>query len=185
MKLLFEEIASKCFRPAEARIQKLKKWIHQSELARRTGNLEPYPNQYDKAEELITFYTFAPFFLSPNQAELANKILKMAGITIGVDSVVSAGLERLIPPPQGYLTWKQDQVDSHPVRYIREQAVSRKNANKPLEAPTHVDAFIETERLLILFEMKFTSDISVQTTFNPYRNQLARLIDVGISEAMK
>jgi hypothetical protein len=185
MKLLFEEIASKCFKSPEARIQKLKKWINQSELARKTSNMEPYPNQYDKAEELITFCTFAPFFLSPNQAELANKILKQAGITVGVDSVVSAGLERLMPPPQGYLTWMQDQVSSHPIRYIREQAVSRKNENKPLEAPTHVDAFIETERLLILFEMKFTSDISVQTTFNPYRNQLARLIDVGISEAAK
>jgi hypothetical protein len=185
MKLLFEEITSVCFKPAEARIQKMKKWIHQSELARKTGNMEPYPNQYDKAEELITFYTFAPFFLSSNQAELTNKILKLAGITVGIDSVVSAGLERLMPPPQGYLAWMQEQVNSHPVRYIREQSVSRKNENKLLEAPTHVDAFIETERLLILFEMKFTSDISVQTTFNPYRNQLARLIDVGISEAVK
>ena len=185
MKLLFKEIASKCFKPTEARVQKLEKWIHQSELARRTGNLEPYPNQYDKAEELITFYTFAPFFLSSNQAELTNKVLKLAGIPVDVDSVVSAGLERLMSPPQGYLAWMQEQVNSHPVRYIRKQAVSRKNENKPLEAPTHVDAFIETESLLILFEMKFTSDISIQTTFNPYRNQLARLIDVGISYALK
>ena len=33
--------------------------------------------------------------------------------------------------------------------------------------------------------MKFTSDISHETTFNPNRNQLARNIDVGISEAKK
>ena len=34
-------------------------------------------------------------------------------------------------------------------------------------------------------ETKFTSDISAQTTFNVNRNQLARIIDVGISEAEK
>ena len=33
---------------------------------------------------------------------------------------------------------------------------------------------------LIFFEIKFTSDISYETTFNPERNQLARLIDVGL-----
>jgi hypothetical protein len=185
MKLLFEEIASKCFKPANARIRKLKKWVKQTELARKTGNLEPYPNQYDKAEEIITFYTFAPYFLSSKQVDLTNKTLKLAGITDSVDSVVSAGLERLMPPPPGYLAWMQEQIKNHPVRYIREQAASRKNHNKPLEAPTHVDAFIETDNLIIFVEMKFTSDISMQTTFNPYRNQLARLIDVGISLATK
>lgn len=40
--------------------------------------------------------------------------------------------------------------------------------------------FIETDKLLIFFEIKYTSDISHSTTFNPYRNQLARLIDVGL-----
>jgi hypothetical protein len=54
MKLLFEEATKGCFNPAEARIQKLKAWVEQANSARNTGNLEPYPNQYDKAEELIT-----------------------------------------------------------------------------------------------------------------------------------
>lgn len=52
---------------------------------------------------------------------------------------------------------------------------------RTLETNTHVDFFVETDSLLILVETKFTSDISGQTTFNPNRNQLARLIDVGIS----
>jgi len=46
-----------------------------------------------------------------------------------------------------------------------------------------VDAVIETDKLLIFFEIKYTSDIAHSTTFNPYRNQLARLIDVGLEEA--
>jgi hypothetical protein len=183
MRLLFEEVAQKCFHPAKARIQKLKKWVQFADSARRTGNLEPYPNQYDKAEELITFYTFAPFMLSLNRVGLTNRILGLAGISPFEENVVDVGLERQYPPPAGYLRWLENEVKSHPIRYIREQATDDSKTNKPLEAHTHVDAFIETDKLLIFFEMKFTSDIAYSTTFNPYRNQLARLIDVGLDMA--
>ena len=183
MKLLFEEAVEKCFNPPEARIQKLKAWVEQANSARNAGNLEPYPNQYDKAEELITFYTFAPMVLSSNKVGLTNEILSLAGVNQRVASVVSAGLERQYQPPVGYLSWVKNKVKSHPVRYIREQAANHLTENKPLESSTHVDAFIETDKLLIFFEMKFTSDISDDTTFNPYRNQLARLVDVGLDVA--
>jgi hypothetical protein len=76
-------------------------------------------------------------------------------------------------------------VSKHPVRYIREQGKEHTKTGKRLEANTHVDVIIETENLLILVEIKFTSDISAQTTFDSNRNQLARTIDVGISEAKK
>jgi hypothetical protein len=33
---------------------------------------------------------------------------------------------------------------------------------------------------LIFFELKFTSDIAHETTFNPSRNQLARIVDVAL-----
>ena len=72
---------------------------------------------------------------------------------------------------------------SHPVRYIRDQSADRLKANKPLESRTHVDAVVETDKLLIFFEIKYTSDIAHSTSFNPYRNQLARLIDVGLDAA--
>jgi hypothetical protein len=81
------------------------------------------------------------------------------------------------------LHWFKNEVKSHPIRYIREKSAERLKTGKPLESPTHVDAFIETDKLLIFFEIKYTSDISHSTTFNPYRNQLARLIDVGLDEA--
>ena len=183
MKLLFEEATKGCFNPAEARIQKLKAWVEQANSARNTGNLEPYPNQYDKAEELITFYTFAPLVLSLNQVGLTNKILALAGISPFEENVVSVGLERQYPPPAGYLQWFKNEVKSHPIRYIREQSDKHLKTNKPLESRTHVDAVIETDKLLIFFEIKYTSDIAHSTVFNPYRNQLARLIDVGLEAA--
>jgi hypothetical protein len=183
MKLLFEEAAQECFNPAEARIQKLKAWVKQANSARNTGNLESFPNQYDKAEELITFYTFAPLLLSSNKVGLTNQILTLASINQSVDSVVSVGLERQYQPPVGYLSWLKNEVKNHPVRYIREQAINHLKTNKLLESRTHVDALIETDKFLIFFELKFTSDISDCTTFNPNRNQLARLIDVGLEVA--
>lgn len=178
-KLLFEEAIEKCFTPLEARLQKLKTWIEQATNARNSGNLEPYQNQYDKAEELITFYTFAPLALSANRVGLTNRILGLAGISAFEEEVVDIALERQYRPPTDYLRWLRNEVKNHPIRYIREQATKRA-LNQPLESRTHVDVFIETDKLLIFFEIKNTSDISHSTTFNPCRNQLARLIDVGL-----
>ena len=183
LRLLFRETIETCFDPAEARTKKLDSWISKANSARRTGNLEPYPNQYDKAEELITFYTFAPLVLSLNRVGLTNRILGLAGVSPFEENVVDLGLERQYPPPSGYLLWLRNEIKSHPIRYIREQATGHSKTNKPLESRTHVDAFIETDKLLIFFEIKFTSDIAHSTTFNPYRNQLARLIDVGLDVA--
>jgi hypothetical protein len=183
MKLLFREAAQGCFNPPEEKIQKLNTWVEQANSARSTGNLEPAPNQYDKAEELITFYTFAPFVLSLNRVGLANRILGLAGISPFEENVVGIGLERQYLPPAGYLQWFKKEVKSHPVRYIREQSDEHRKTKKPVESRTHVDAVIETDKLIIFFEIKYTSDISHSTTFNPYRNQLARLIDVGLEEA--
>jgi hypothetical protein len=99
MRLLFEETTKECFSPAEARIRKLRAWIEQAQSARLRGNLESFPNQYDKAEELITFYTFAPLVLSPNRQGLTNQILRLAGINQSVDGEVSVCLERQFPSP--------------------------------------------------------------------------------------
>ncbi len=183
MKLLFEKVAEKSFHPAKARIQKLKKWVQLADSARKTGNLEPYPNQYDKAEELITFYTFAPLFLSLNRVGLTNRILGLAGISPYEENVVSVDLERQYQPPAGYLLWLRNEANSHPIRYIREQSIHHYKTKKPLESRTHIDAFIETDKLFIFFEIKYTSDIAHSTTFNLCRNQLARLIDVGLDVA--
>ena len=183
MRLLFENAAQKSFHPAVARIQRLKKLVQLSDSARKTGSLEPYPNQYDEAEELIAFYAFAPLVLSFNRVGLTNRVLGLAGISAYEENVVSVDLEKQFCPPAGYLLWLRNEVKCHPVGYVREQAIKRSETNKPLESRTHVDAFIETDKLLILLEVKFTSDIDHCTTFNPVRNQLARLIDVGLEVA--
>jgi hypothetical protein len=179
MRLLFKEAIQTCFNPPEDRLKKLTMWVDNSNSARTTTNLEAYPNHYDKAEELITFYTFAPLVLSLNRVGLVNRILSLAKVSSYEENVVDIALEWQYKSPKGYLKWIKDEVKNHPVKYIRDQATSHKS-NQPLESNTDVDAFIETDKLLIFFEIKFTSDIAYDTAFNPSRNQLARLIDVGL-----
>ena len=183
MKLLFEEATKACYNPLEGRVKKLKSWISKAESARSSGDLDPFLNQYDKAEELITFYAFAPLMLSLNRVGLTNRILSLAGVSAYEENVVNVALEKQFFPPVGYLSWIRNEVKNHPVRYIREQSIEHSKRNRTLESRTHVDAFIETDKLLIFFEIKYTSDISNSTTFNPYRNQLARIVDVGLEQA--
>jgi hypothetical protein len=180
MHLLFEEAGKSCFNPPEERLKKLQKWVENTKTANRgVGNLEARSNQYNKAEQLLTFYVFAPLVLSPNKVGLVNRALSLAGVSPYEENVADVGLERLYAQPKGYLKWLKGNMDAHPVRYISEDA-KKHRPNQPLESRTHVDAFIETDKLLIFFEVKFTADISHSTAYNPTRNQLSRLIDVGL-----
>jgi hypothetical protein len=117
--------------------------------------------------------------LSLNRVGLVNRILSLAQVSAYEENVADIALERQYKSPEGYLKWIKEEVKSHPIKYIRDQANAHKSYQR-LESNTHVDAFIETDKLLIFFEIKFTSDIAYDTTFNPSRNQLARLIDVGL-----
>jgi hypothetical protein len=179
IKLLFKIAAEKCFVAPEKRTQKLTAWIENANKARTDTNLDAFENQYDKAEELITFYTFAPLVLSLDRVGVINSVLGQVGVSPFEEQVVDVRLERHFSPPKGYLRWIKKEVANHPVKYVREQATNH-TQNQRLESDTHVDAYVETDKLHILFEMKYTSDIAYETTFNPYRNQLARLTDIGL-----
>ena len=179
MRLFFKEAIQTCFNPPDGRLKKLNEWVESSSTARDTRDLNKKLNQYGKAEELITFYTFAPLVLSLNRVGLTNRILSLAKVSAYEESVEEVALEKQFSPPKEYLQWLRKQCDNHPIRYVREQAKLHKK-NQRLEGNTHADAFIQTDKLLIFFEIKFTSDISYDTTFNPERNQLARLVDVGL-----
>ena len=183
VRLLFEDLARKHF--AKARVKKYRAWVENANEARNTGSLDERLNQYDKAEELITFYTFAPLELREDKKEVIQGILKLANINEPVEEPVSLSFEKELQPPKGYLKWLTNEVSRHPVKYVREQGRKHVERGRRLEANTHVDAVIETKNLLILVEVKFTSDISCETSFNANRNQMARTIDVGIEKAKK
>jgi hypothetical protein len=178
MRFIYEDIAEKAL--TSDRILKYKNWVEDAEKARNTDSLSARENQYDKAEELITFYTFAPLEHEKIPHEFKNKAVEEILSSIGINEPVKEAkihFEKDLPPPDNYLSWLSEKVKKHPIRYIRREAETK----RILEGRTQVDALIETDNLLILIEVKFTSDISPCTKFGLIRNQIARLIDVGIS----
>lgn len=171
---------------SEKRKAKYEKWIADAERARAPDkpSLDERLNQYDKAEELLTWYTFAPILRMNTEQRIIilNEFLKPL---LGLDVVVSRpslNFEKLLLPPKSYL--EAIPVD-HPVRYIREEIKSHRNGKIPLEGHTHIDVLIETNELIIPIEAKFTSDIDYQRTYSCIRNQMARTIDVSIEMAKK
>jgi len=180
--LLFEDLAGK-LSLTPARVRKFRDWIESADKARQTGLLDARTNQYDKAEELITFYTFAPLELREDKIHVVEEILKLANVHEPLEEPVYLDFEKLLQSPEGYRMWLVHEVGKHPLRYVREQGKKHMSKGQRLEGKTHVDVVIETKGLLILIEVKFTSDISPEISFDANRNQLARTIDAGISEA--
>jgi hypothetical protein len=63
------------------------------------------------------------------------------------------------------------------------QLVARASDSRPVEGKSEIDVVIEAPGLVVFAEAKLGSDISMQTTCDPARNQIARNIDCLIEEA--
>ena len=161
-----------------------------SDLANRK---EPLPSgyarslQYYKDETLLTLYAFASLDLlgePDREAERKKQLDALMKRAFGDDwdgfKCPRIQLETQIPAPRSYQEFQRKSDTgpySHPVKYVR--AIAKKGG--PIEGATHVDALIEDEDRKVLFEAKFLSDISDQTTYDIQRNQIARNLDVGLS----
>lgn len=184
LRLLYEDVAKKPNVLTHNRLLKYQGWVREAEKARKAKSLDAKGNQYDKAEELITFYTFAPVEMVPDEARnsIVQEILNFTNINEPVRKV-KISFEKGLPPPNKYLNWLRKEVKKHPIGYLRNEAETE--TKKILEGDTQVDAIIETNSLLILIEIKFTSDISPYTQFGLIRNQIARIIDAGLDGAKR
>jgi len=185
MKLLFQEELDELIKLGtftEERKTRYEKWVSNAKRARNIGSFDASMNQYDKAEELLTWYTFTPLLRMNTEQRLGtiNEILKQS---VGLNVVVSCpylNFDKMLSPPKGYF----DSISmEHPIKYIQEEIERHRKSGLPLETHTHVDFLIETDELIIPIEAKFTSDIDYQRTYNCIRNQIARTIDVSIELA--
>lgn len=168
----------------EERKIRYEKWVSNADRARSTGSLDATMNQYDKAEEILTWYTFALLLRMTTEQRIStiNEILKPS---VGSNVVISRPyltFDKMLPPPKSY--FNSISIE-HPVKYIREEIERHRKNGLPLETHTHIDVLIETNELIIPIEAKFTSDIDYQRTYNCIRNQIARTIDVSIEVAKK
>ena len=191
MKLLFQREMDELIKKGkftEERKKKYEKWVADARRARSTGSLDASTrttmNQYDKAEELLTWYTFAPLLrMHTEQRVIVLNEFLTSLLDIGV--VVSnpcLNFEKMLLPSKSYY---DELTTDHPVKYIREEIKSHREQGIPLEKHTHIDILIETDELIIPIEAKFTSDIDYQRTYSCIRNQIARTIDVSMEMAKR
>lgn len=103
--------------------------------------------------------------------------------------------EANVGSPKDYLNHlATNAMNEHLVPYVKEKAVKKIKdesvqkgepiGRKDLEGPTHVDALILNTKngFNILIEAKVMSDLSYQVTYDAHRNQIARNIDVMLSD---
>jgi len=154
--------------------------------------------QYDKSEQVITYYLLAALSLATDQFRDAEKLrtLFARGFSSAgsVEEIIGhlgkhgwAGLryEALICPTEDHRKAIQGNVASIPISYLRD--ITQNKLGVRFESPTHLDAFVGDPLPLIKgggdvglgFEAKFTSDIDSHTTYSPHRNQIIRNIEVG------
>lgn len=163
---------------------KFEKWVQDANLARNSGSLKKNLNQYDKAEGILTWYTFAPLFRMNEELRILsiNAFLEPLLGPNAITSPVEIVLEKRLLSSTNYL----DSIPyEHPVLYVRKEIDRHRQKKTRLENYTHIDFFIESDDLMIPIEAKFTSDVETQRDYNCVRNQIARTIDVAIEAAKK
>lgn len=187
MKLLFQEEMGELIKKGKftrERKEKYRKWVADADKARSTDPLDARMNQYDKAEELLTWYTFAPL-LRMNTGQRILTINEFLNPLLGSDAIVShpcLDFEKMLLPSKSYC---DELTADHPIRYIREEIKSHRKHGITLEKYTHIDVMIETDELVVPIEAKFTSDIDCQRKYACIRNQIARTIDVSMEASKK
>ena len=89
--------------------------------------------------------------------------------------------EANLPSPPQYSAWLRANLKGHQfIPFI----LRSDNRRKRLEGPTNVDALIlnQDNGFAVVIEAKVLSDISYQTTYDAFRNQIARNIDVMLDK---
>jgi hypothetical protein len=93
-------------------------------------------------------------------------------------------LEATLPSPETYVQWLRLNLGSrHLIPYVL-HAAQRANA-RTLEGATHVDALVVNadNGFSLLVEAKVLSDISCVVSFDVFRNQIARNVDVMLESS--
>ena len=75
--------------------------------------------------------------------------------------------------------WLRERYRQSPIPLLRVWADKKGR----MEGKTEIDVAIENDEVLIFVEAKYLSDISDHVTYDPWRDQIARCIDVGTYHA--
>ncbi|SHH73593.1 hypothetical protein [Desulfofustis glycolicus] len=100
-----------------------------------------------------------------------------------LDGELRLYFEACLPSPQSYVNWLRSNLHRRQMIPYVLDAAARDNA-RTLEGATHVDAmFLNVSNgFAWLIEAKVLSDVSYQTSFDNFRNQISRNIDVMLDD---
>lgn len=83
------------------------------------------------------------------------------------------------PPSQERENWHRKYLGEKQGGIFQEWSKKRGK----IEGSTEVDVVVRSEKVLIFIEAKYLSDISTDVSYDPWRDQIARNIDVGTYQA--
>ena len=150
------------------------------------------PRQIEKDERFWTITATKTVFNDPEWKIFLSRLLEKAygavppihGLSTWsecLDGALKLYYEVCLPSPQSYIEWLRSNLNHcQMIPYVLD-AAARSNA-RVLEGATHVDAmFLNiTNGFAWLMEAKVLSDASYLISFDNFRNQIARNIDVMI-----
>ena len=148
------------------------------------------PRQIEKDERFWTITAIKHVYDDPSRAPLFEKLLRQAyGVTPPIRTIPSweeclegdmlLYFEARLPSPESYVSWLRSKLQQRQmIPYVLDAA--RRESARPLEGATHVDAllFNIANGFAWLLEAKVLSDVSPSISFDNFRNQIARNIDV-------
>ncbi len=155
------------------------------------------PRQIEKDERFWTVTALKSVFDSPSRIKLLSQLLNSAygaqppleGINSWQDCLegdLKLFFEARIPSPLSYVNWLRNHLPQRQLIPYVLDAARRDNA-RTLEGPTHTDAmFLNTSNgFAWIIEAKVLSDVSYLISFDNFRNQIARNIDVMLGDEKK
>jgi hypothetical protein len=167
--------------------------VENSKLAGIPLTIAKGPRQIEKDERFWIVATLKHLFDSPKRTSaLVDLLSKAYGEHPPIDDLgtwkkcVSGELrlffEAQLPSPGVYVSWLRDNLSHRQlIPYVLDAA--RRMNSRTLEGATHADAlFLNLDNgFALLVESKVLSDISYHVSFDNFRNQIARSIDVALA----
>jgi hypothetical protein len=155
------------------------------------------PRQIEKDERFWTITTLKKLFDKPDRKILFSNLLadafgyKPPVNTLNTwDECLSGNLQLFfeadLPSPKQYSVWLHQNINQrHFIKYVLESSLH--SVKRGLEGPTQVDAILinPDNGFAVIFEAKVLSDISKDITFDIFRNQIIRNIDVMLESNEK
>lgn len=125
------------------------------------------------SEDYVTWNFFQLLDSAPRSPRWP-ALLRLAGMSaIGLDEAPQVGLWRTVSSPPAYEAASRVRLQSSENSLWRQRSQGR----DPVEGASEIDIVLEGRTYLAFVEAKLGSDISLRTTYDPERNQIARNID--------